>query len=232
MGGASTSMPVVAASGSIPDPSCVAAGIDGAPPGVPNFEVEARPDRVENAMRDDDSDDELVDIGRDNDDDILSNTHTPHGTSGSVTDKPLFYALNLEVVGQQQNVEAIFVGQGLHDANALVEFQICQSFQNKEEVVLSVKGYGIRRGVESRVMESDHLKYHGSCKEFGKECTWMIRITLWQRKSTWKVRRYNELHTCLATSISSDYRQLDYHVIYARIFPLVRANASVTIKVL
>ncbi|XP_015972038.1 uncharacterized protein LOC107495403 [Arachis duranensis] len=36
----------------------------------------------------------------------------------------------------------------------------------------------------------------------------------------------------MATSISSDHKQLDYHVICARIFPLVRTNASVSIKVL
>ncbi|XP_015969615.1 uncharacterized protein LOC107493052 [Arachis duranensis] len=36
----------------------------------------------------------------------------------------------------------------------------------------------------------------------------------------------------MATSISSDHKQLDYHVICARIFPLVKADASVSIKVL
>ncbi|XP_016195759.1 uncharacterized protein LOC107636785 [Arachis ipaensis] len=60
----------------------------------------------------------------------------------------------------------------------------------------------------------------------------MIRIALRQRKSSWEVRKYNKPHTCLATSISSDHRQLNYHVICARIFPLVRADVSVTIKVL
>ncbi|XP_025682130.1 uncharacterized protein [Arachis hypogaea] len=60
----------------------------------------------------------------------------------------------------------------------------------------------------------------------------MIRISLRARKGTWEVRRYNGPHTCLATSISSDHRQLDYHVICAKIFSLVRANAAVSIKVL
>ncbi|XP_057755099.1 uncharacterized protein LOC130974303 [Arachis stenosperma] len=48
----------------------------------------------------------------------------------------------------------------------------------------------------------------------------------------WEVKRYNGLHTCLATSISSDHRSLDYHVISAFIMPMVRADASVSIKVL
>ncbi|XP_020966116.1 uncharacterized protein LOC110266229 [Arachis ipaensis] len=81
-------------------------------------------------------------------------------------------------------------------------------------------------------MESDHLKYHGRCKEFGKGCTWMIRISLRARSRTWEVRRYDRPHKCLATSISSDHRQLDYHVICVKIFSLVRANAAVSIKML
>ncbi|XP_057719159.1 uncharacterized protein LOC130933546 [Arachis stenosperma] len=109
---------------------------------------------------------------------------------------------------------------------------IGQSFQNKDEAVLSVKDYSIRRGVEYRVLESDHLKYHGKCKEFGNGCSWLIRISLRARKSTWEVRRYNGPHTCLATSISSDHWQLDYHIICARIYPFVRADAAFLVKVL
>ncbi|RYQ97092.1 hypothetical protein Ahy_B08g093086 [Arachis hypogaea] len=45
-------------------------------------------------------------------------------------------------------------------------------------------------------------------------------------------RRYNGPHTCLATSISSDYSKLDYHVISAYIFLMIRADAFVCIKVL
>ncbi|XP_057745485.1 uncharacterized protein LOC130963378 [Arachis stenosperma] len=234
VGGASTSMPVVAAAIMIPDPQHVTAVHPGVPPVVLNFEFEAGPNRVENAMRDNDSDDEPVAIGGDSDDDIPSGTPTPHGASGSGTQQylPHLSSLNLKAIGQHQNVEAIFVGQGMHDANPLTEFQIGQSFQSKEEIVLSVKDYSIWREIEYRVMQSDHLKYQGICKEFGNGCTWLICITLQKRKSTWKVSWYNGPHTCMATSISSDHKQLNYHVISVRIFPLVRADASVTIKVL
>ncbi|XP_057745289.1 uncharacterized protein LOC130963156 [Arachis stenosperma] len=153
------------------------------------------PDQVENAMCDDDSDHEPVDIVGDSDDDT--------GADGGPT-----------------------VG------GSSTEFQIGQSFQNKDEAVLSVKDYNIRRSVQYRVIESDYLKYHGKCKEFRKGCTWLIRVALRARKGTWEVIRYNRPHTCLATSISNDHRQLDYHVICARILPLVRADAAVTIKVL
>ncbi|XP_015972371.1 uncharacterized protein LOC107495721 [Arachis duranensis] len=138
---------------------------------------------------------------------------------------PHFSTLNLEAFAQQADGGATI-------GDSSTEFQIGQSFQNKDEVVLNVKDYSIRRGVEYRVLESDHLKYHGKCKEFSKGCSWLIRISLRARKGTWEVRRYNGSHTCLATSISSDHRQLDYHVICAKIYPLVRADAAVTVKVL
>ncbi|RYR44083.1 hypothetical protein Ahy_A08g040457 [Arachis hypogaea] len=168
VGGASTSMPVVAAVVLIPYTQYVAA-------------VHAN------------SNDEPVAIGGDSDDDIPRNTPTPHGGSGSGTQqyRPHLSSLNLEAIGQHQNVEATFMGQGMHDANHLTEFQIGQSFQSKEEVVLSVKDYSIWRGVEYRVMQLDHLKYQGICKEHGNGCMWLICITLQKWKSTWEVRRYN-----------------------------------------
>ncbi|RYR53879.1 hypothetical protein Ahy_A06g029121 isoform F [Arachis hypogaea] len=89
---------------------------------------------------------------------------------------------------------------------------------------------GIRRGVQYKVIKSDYRRYVGKCSEFGS--TWLIRLSLRQRKGIWEVKRYNGPHTCLATSISSDHRSLDYHVISAFIMPMVRADASVSIKVL
>ncbi|RYQ99392.1 hypothetical protein Ahy_B07g087340 isoform C [Arachis hypogaea] len=91
---------------------------------------------------------------------------------------------------------------------------------------------GIRRGVQYKVVESDYRRYVGKCSEFGNGCTWLIRLSLRQRKGIWEVKRYNGPHTCLATSISSDHRSLDYHVITTFIMPMVRADASVNIKVL
>ncbi|XP_057730561.1 uncharacterized protein LOC130945883 [Arachis stenosperma] len=57
-------------------------------------------------------------------------------------------------------------------------------------------------------------------------------LTKFQRKGIWEVKRYNGPHTCLATSISSDHRSLDNHMISAFIMPMVRADASISIKVL
>ncbi|RYR05598.1 hypothetical protein Ahy_B06g085446 isoform A [Arachis hypogaea] len=96
----------------------------------------------------------------------------------------------------------------------MTEFQVGQQFQDKDEALLSVK------------------TYVGKCSEFGNGCTWLIRLSLRQRKGIWEVKRYNGPHTCLATSISSDHRSLDYHVIATFIMPIIRADASVNIKVL
>ncbi|XP_057744644.1 uncharacterized protein LOC130962450 [Arachis stenosperma] len=194
---------------------------------VPYLEDFGGPDQVENAMRDDESEEEPVDIDGDSDENTGGDPDAQHRPSSSASHQypPHFSTLNLEALGQQED-------SGNRVGRSSTEFEIGQSFQSKDEAVLSVKDYSIRRGVEYRVIESDHLKYHGKCKEFGKGCTWLIRVALRARKGTWEVRRYNGPHTCLATSISSDHRQLDYNVICARILPMVRADAAVTVKVL
>ncbi|XP_029145209.1 uncharacterized protein [Arachis hypogaea] len=48
--------------------------------------------------------------------------------------------------------------QGIGD---LTGFQVGQQFQDKVEVVLSVKTYGIRRGVRYKVVESDYRRHNG-----------------------------------------------------------------------
>ncbi|XP_015963682.1 uncharacterized protein LOC107487540 [Arachis duranensis] len=136
---------------------------------------------------------------------------------------------------RQEGVHGQPAGFGARDGEGfagLTEFQVGQQFQDKEEALLSVKTYSIRRGVQYKVVESDYRRYVGKCSKFGNGCTWLIRLSLRQRKGLWEVKRYNGPHTCLATSISSDHRSLDYHVISAFIMPIVRTDASVSIKVL
>ncbi|XP_016200458.1 uncharacterized protein LOC107641481 [Arachis ipaensis] len=233
-GGASTSMPVVAPGCLLPAPPPVLAPADRSPGLITGLVGGGEPDHVEDAMRDYDSDDEPDHISGDSEKETPVPPPAPQGpsSSGSHQQSPHFSTLNLEAMSQQPDDAHTFGYQGLHEGNASGEFQIGQSFQTKEEDVMSVKDYSIRHGVQYRVIESDHLKYVGRCKEYGNGCTWMIRVALRQRKGNWEVRRYNGAHTCLATSILSDHRQLDYHVICARIYPLVRADAAVTIKVL
>ncbi|XP_016168777.1 uncharacterized protein LOC107611355 [Arachis ipaensis] len=232
VGGASTSMPVVAPGCLLAAPSLVLAPAARSLGFITGLVGGGEPDQVEDAIREDDSDDEPDHISGDSKEETPVAPPVPQGpsSSGSHQQLPHFSTLNLEAVSQQPDDAHTFGYQGLHEDNTSREFQIGQSFHTKEEAVMSVKDYSIRRGVQYRVMESDHLKYVGRHKEFGNGCTWMICVALRQRKGNWEVRRYNGAHTCLATSISSDHRQLDYYVICVRIYLLVRADAAVTIK--
>ncbi|RYR68570.1 hypothetical protein Ahy_A03g015054 isoform G [Arachis hypogaea] len=155
-------------------------------------------------------------------------------SSGTQQYPPHFSSLDLDAM-RQEGVSRHSVGFGARDTEGtadLTEFQVGQQFQDKEQALLSVKTYSIRRGVQYKVIESDYRRYVGKCSEFGNGCTWLIRLSLRQRKGIWEVKRYNGPHTCLATSNSSDHRSLDYHVISTFIMPMVRADASVSIKVL
>ncbi|RYR53488.1 hypothetical protein Ahy_A06g028634 isoform A [Arachis hypogaea] len=155
-------------------------------------------------------------------------------SSGTQQYPPHFSSLDLDAM-RHEGVLGHAIGFGARDAEGtagLTEFQVSQQFQDKDEALLSVKTYSIWRGVQYKVVESDHRRYVGKCSEFGNGCTWLIRLILRKRKGIWEVKRYNGPHTCLATSISSDHRSLDYHVISAFIMPRVRADVSVSIKVL
>ncbi|RYR29170.1 hypothetical protein Ahy_B01g053489 [Arachis hypogaea] len=71
---------------------------------------------------------------------------------------------------------------------------------------IRVSGWSV---VQYKVVESDYRKFLGKYTEFGNGCTW-----------------YNGPYTYLATSISSDHRSLDYHVISAFIVAMVRADTA------
>ncbi|XP_057760855.1 uncharacterized protein LOC130981270 [Arachis stenosperma] len=187
-----------------------------------------------------DSDDDDVEpdiIADESGDDVgASDPIRPTGGSSSGTNQypPHFSSLDLDAMRQDEHLGQL-AGFGARDKDGsagMTEFQVGQQFQDKDEALLSVKTYSIRRGVQYKVVESDYRRYVGKCSEFGNGCTWLIRLSLRQRKGIWEVKRYNRPHTCLATSISSDHRSLDYHVIATFIMPMVRADASVNIKVL
>ncbi|RYQ95580.1 hypothetical protein Ahy_B08g090934 isoform B [Arachis hypogaea] len=199
----------------------------------------AAPAGLGEALLDDPDDDDVEPdiITDDSGDDIgASEPAGAGGGSSSGTQQYLLHFLSLDLEAMiQVGAPGEPTGFGARDAEGstrLTEFQVGQQFQDKDEAVLSVKTYNIRRGIQYKVVESDYHQYVGKCSEFGNGCTWLIRLSLQQRKGIWEVKRYNGPHTCLATSISSDHRSLDYHVISTYIMPMVRADASVSIKVL
>ncbi|RYR12293.1 hypothetical protein Ahy_B04g069833 [Arachis hypogaea] len=205
------------------DLNCSGGGEVGIVERVPISLQYGTPAGIGDALLDDDVEPDR--IADDSGDDIAASN--PAGAGGVPS---ALFSLDLDAM-RQKGVPAEPTGFGARDTQGtggLTEFQ----FQDKEEVVLSVKTYSIRRGVQYKVVESDYRRYVGKCSEFGNGCTWFIRLSLRQRKGIWEVKWYNGPHTCLATSISSDHRSLDYHVISAFILQMVRADASVCIKVL
>ncbi|RYR35810.1 hypothetical protein Ahy_A10g050912 isoform C [Arachis hypogaea] len=163
------------------------------------------PAGVGEGLCDDPDDDEVESdiIADESGDDVgASDPIRPTGGSSSGIHQypPHFSSLDLDAMRQDEHPRQL-AGFGARDTKGsagMTEFQVGQQFQDKDEALLSVKTYSIRRG----------------------------------RKGIWEVKRYNGPHTCLATSISSDHRSLDYHVIATFIMPMVRADASVNIKVL
>ncbi|XP_015944116.1 uncharacterized protein LOC107469252 [Arachis duranensis] len=172
----------------------------------------------------DDPDDDEVEpdiIADESGDDVgASDPIRPTGGSSSGTNQypPHFSSLDLDAMRQDEHLGQLtrFGARDTDGSAGMTEFQT----------------YSIRRGVQYKVVESDYRRCVGKCSEFGNGCTWLIRLSLRQHKGIWEVKRYNGPHTCLATSISSDHRSLDYHVIATFIMPMVRADASVNIKVL
>ncbi|XP_015952914.1 uncharacterized protein LOC107477417 [Arachis duranensis] len=110
-------------------------------------------------------------------------------------------------------------------------FSLDLDAMRQEEVYGQPAGFGARDGEGSAGMTKFQVGQQFQDKEEA-----LLSVKTYSicrgRKGLWEVKRYNGPHTCLATSISSDYRSLDYHVISAFIMPMVRADASVSIKVL
>ncbi|XP_016169155.1 uncharacterized protein LOC107611775 [Arachis ipaensis] len=89
------------------------------------------------------------------------------------------------------------------------EFEVGQQFQNKEEVMLAVKRYNIRRDAEYKIVESDQLRYNVQCIQFGPGCSSNILISYRRKQEKWEVRRYTGPRTCMQTSMRHDHRRLD-----------------------
>ncbi|MED6121567.1 hypothetical protein PIB30_031432 [Stylosanthes scabra] len=123
---------------------------------------------VEEALRGNDSNEETALIEGDSDDDegTIPVARDGPSSSGSQQYPPHFSTLKLEVgfgvglVGRGSG-PSVHGSQGSHGSNVPGKNQIGQTFQTKEEALLALKNYNIYRGVEYRVLDSNHAKYHG-----------------------------------------------------------------------
>ncbi|XP_025703187.1 uncharacterized protein [Arachis hypogaea] len=127
---------------------------------------------------------------------------TPASLGDALLDDPKDDDMDLDIIADDngddigpselEGVHGEPAGFGARDTEGsagLTEFQVGQQFQDKDEAVLNVKTYSIRRRVQYKVVESDYRRYVGKCYEFGNGCTWLIRLSLQQRKGIWEVKR-------------------------------------------
>ncbi|XP_057744653.1 uncharacterized protein LOC130962459 [Arachis stenosperma] len=151
----------------------------------PPVEPVASPSFTVDLNYDDDVEPDI--IANDSGDDIGASEPAGAGgdsSSGTQQYPPHFSSLDLDAM-RREWVPGEPAGFGARDAEgsaSLTEFQVGQQFQNKDEAVLSVKTYSIRRGIQYKVVESDYRRYVRKCYEFGNGCTWLIRLCLRQRK--------------------------------------------------
>ncbi|RYQ90115.1 hypothetical protein Ahy_B09g096380 [Arachis hypogaea] len=122
--------------------------------------------------------------------------------------------------------------QGGPEEDPSNEFEVGQQFKNKEKVMLVDKQYSIKRVADYKIVESDQLRYNAQCIQFGPSCNWSILISYFRKQEKWEVRRYTGPHTCVQTSMGQNHRRLDSKVIAQHIFTMVKANPTISIRVL
>ncbi|XP_016195020.1 uncharacterized protein LOC107635991 [Arachis ipaensis] len=96
--------------------------------------------------------------------------------------------------------------QGGPEEDPSNEFEVGQQFKDKEEMMLAVKQYSIRKAVDYKIVESDQLRYNAQYIQFGTGCNWSILI--------------------------SYRRKLDSKVIAQYIFTMVKADPTISIRVI
>ncbi|RYR04989.1 hypothetical protein Ahy_B06g084815 [Arachis hypogaea] len=78
-----------------------------------------------------------------------------------------FFTLNFETMTS----DCLF-SQGGSENDPTNEFEIRQQYENKEEVIIAVKTYSIRRAVKYKILENDQLKYDIQYIQFEFGCQW------------------------------------------------------------
>ncbi|RYR70015.1 hypothetical protein Ahy_A03g016542 [Arachis hypogaea] len=61
---------------------------------------------------------------------------------------------------------------------------------------------------------------------------WNIHISYHRKQEKWNVTRYNGPHTCMRISVGQNHRRLDSKVIAQHIFTMVKANPTISVRVL
>ncbi|RYR30884.1 hypothetical protein Ahy_B01g055672 [Arachis hypogaea] len=94
--------------------------------------------------------------------------------------------------------------QGSPEDDPRNEFKVGQHFRNKEEVMLAVKTYSIRRAVEYKIIYSDQWRYNAQYIQFGPGCNWSIHISY--RRKVEKLARAEDLGQAVECSSGPSVR--------------------------
>jgi len=98
-------------------------------------------------------------------------------------------------------------------------------FHNKEDCVLAIRHYHIKRSLDYDVKKSDHSRYVIKCTN--SACIFKLRASFGKRSGRWKIVTMIGPHSCSSTSMSQDHRKLDYNVISESIKSLMHKDASI-----
>ncbi|RYR75621.1 hypothetical protein Ahy_A01g000184 [Arachis hypogaea] len=107
------------------------------------------------------------------------------------------------------DLEAMYAPEFLECMNAEIsivtdgEFVVGMKFSFREAVIMAMKDYTIRRGVDYRMYESESLTFIAKCTQYGSGCDGLIRVSMIIRKAT----------------ISQDHSKLDSNIIAEVIKP-------------
>ncbi|RYR34081.1 hypothetical protein Ahy_A10g048800 [Arachis hypogaea] len=94
---------------------------------------------------------------------------------------------------------------------------------------IGLKRYNIRRAEEYKIVASDQLRYN---VHSGPVVLGAYSYHIAESKKKWEVRRYTGPYTCMQTSIGARHRRLDSNVIAQHIFTMVKADPTISIRVL
>ncbi|XP_015965315.1 uncharacterized protein LOC107489046 [Arachis duranensis] len=168
-------------------------------------------------------------VGPDGDEDQGDGTVAPN-----VTD--VANALANEVLFEESSFMRVLDLEAMHAPefsdymNTDGEFAMKMEFNSREVVIKAMKDYTLRRSVDYRVYESEHLTFYAKCTQYGSGCDWLIKVSMISRKYCWVIRRYNGSHTCTRVTISQDHSKLDSNIIAETIKSLVEADPLLKVK--
>ncbi|RYR09731.1 hypothetical protein Ahy_B05g078132 [Arachis hypogaea] len=120
------------------------------------------------------------------------------------------------------NPDCLFMQKGPEN-DLTNEFEIGQQLENKEKVIMQL------RCIASGKM---WIEVFGTLHTLSLGWVVIGSYTFTKSRKKWKVRRYNGPHTCIQTSMGQCPERLESKVSAQHIFTMVKADLTISIKVL